>query len=141
MKNQIFNIVFFSLLLTIILIFYFLSSISFISLKSTGFIIAILLVLYFLFINVTLHYIDLKDNLKLKRFKLKRFNSNIPSLKKSILIFFGILIFISVLTYLITKFVQIVPSFNDKEYNYLIIMGLLLFIFFQEARKHSTSTK
>jgi phosphatidylserine synthase len=136
MKTQLINTVIFSIVLLTILSFYFMSNISFASLKNLGFIIGSLLILYFLFINVTLHYIDFRDNLKLKRYPYAA-----PGLKKALFIFFGILVVISLLTYFNIKYVQIVPFFINKEYNYMLITCLLLYLFFQEARKHTTSTK
>jgi phosphatidylserine synthase len=136
------NIVLFSLVLTIILSFYFISTVDLISLKNLGLIVGILLVSYFLFINVTFHYVDFRDNLKLKRIRPENHqNIIIPGLKKSTFIFLGILIFISILTYLNIRFVQMVPFFIDKEYNYLIVIGLLFYLLFQEVQKHSASTK
>jgi hypothetical protein len=137
MKTQLINIIIFSFVLIILLSFYFVSNISFISLKNLGFIIGILFILYFLFINVTLHFVDFKDNLKLKRYKIV---TNL-SLKESVLVFFSILIIISFLTYLNAKFVQLVPFFINREYNSLIIMGILILLFFQQVQKHSTSAK
>jgi hypothetical protein len=103
--QQLANIVIFSLLLTFILNYYIISTLSFISLKGLGFIIGILLVIYFLFINVSLHFIDFRDTLKLKRINTGDHSYiNTPSLKKSIIIFFCILIVISILTYLISGF-------------------------------------
>ena len=110
MKSQIVNIVILSLVLTVILSFYFISTISFLSLKNIGFVIGILLILYFLFINVTFHFIDFRDNLKIKRLEPKGHqNITTPRLRKSFGIFFSILIVVTILTYLNTKFVQKVP--------------------------------
>lgn len=138
MKTQLVNIVIYSTLLIIILSFYFISTVSILSIRNIGLILGILLISYFLFINVTYHFIDFKDNLKLKQ---KKYSNITPSLKKSIYIFFSILIIISLLTYFNTKTVQIVPIFIDREYNSLIIMGFLILLFFQEVQKRSTFKK